>query len=143
MICHAIEPLLSAYADRELSADEFRNVTRHLAQCKACETKAALIREMKSAVTQQPRAALPVDLRMAIQAQTVGSLRPQGRIALNWWIPTLVFAAAAGSGLILHLNKTKVQSQPAEAYMVQSPAAAPAPNQIAWHKPDVSSSTLQ
>jgi anti-sigma factor RsiW len=142
MNCNDIQPLLSAYADRELSADEFRNVSRHLTGCKACETKAAMIQNMKSAVSGQPRASLPLDLRMAIQAETVGAARTQGKFRISWLIPTLVFAAAAGSGLIYQFTKAQPHHEPA-GLMVQQPVASPAPNQIAWHRPDVSTTTLQ
>jgi anti-sigma factor RsiW len=145
MTCHDVEPLLSAYVDQELPADDFRTLSRHLALCQSCAGQRDALSGVKSVLHAQPRPSLPPDIRAAIRARTSGASIPErGSSPLKWWIPTLVFAAAAGSGLVSYLYKARSPGRPAAELIVQQPAPAPlALPQIAWHKPDISTSTLQ
>lgn len=47
MICKAVQPLLSAYLDRELTGEEMYRVRDHLDRCSACNTELENLRSLK------------------------------------------------------------------------------------------------
>lgn len=60
MNCLRVLNLLSAYIDRELSPDDQRRISRHLAVCSACRAELQSLQEVKDALSAMPSLDLPV-----------------------------------------------------------------------------------
>ena len=138
MICQDVEPLLSAYLDRELHADERSEVMRHLAACTPCRTEISALLSLKERLRAQPMPSIPVDLVAEIEARTVLRIPWWRQIPVpGLWAPALAAALALGvwAALFFHARPRNVPlSIPIAEHRGSPPGQPPAPHPMtAWH----------
>lgn len=88
MHCQEVNPKLSAFADRELSAQEYASVEQHVAGCAACAARVDEIRtltvRLRSAVQAQPDSiGLETRVRANLHAQSRPGFLMMWRLALG------------------------------------------------------------
>ncbi|MBI5209073.1 MAG: zf-HC2 domain-containing protein [Elusimicrobia bacterium] len=66
MACSGFEVILSAYADGEATPLERRRLEEHLAGCKACGVRLAIILKSKGILAAMPAPAAPPDLKASL-----------------------------------------------------------------------------
>ena len=140
MNCKDYEPLLSAYLDRELSAEDQREVGRHLESCRDCQRESKSLLSVKEILRSQPMPALPREVLAEIEARTIfhrpwwersfpflaierssdpasEERHPRGRsnprlIAHRWAPAALALAAALGAWALLRHHQTALRGAP-------------------------------
>lgn len=97
-----IESFLSAHADGELSADEARDVSRHLAGCANCSARLASERALKAALRKRvPIVSTPAGVRREIAADLQRSARPSISDRIRAFTPVLRWAPAAIAAVLI------------------------------------------
>lgn len=94
--CEQIEPMLSAYLDGELDADERAAVERHVADCPAC---AAELRELRGVVGVADELAAP-SVDDAVWDAFLGNVYNRLERRLGWMM--LIIGAVMVAGLIVY-----------------------------------------
>lgn len=121
MTCDDYQPLLSGYLDRELRAEDTKEVGRHLGECSSCREEFKTLVQLKEALRSQSLPGIPADLVAEIEAQTIDRPIPvsAGFFRMLRWSPVAI-AAAVGAWLLLRSHAQVTGGVPAQ--VVQQPA---------------------
>jgi anti-sigma factor RsiW len=96
MSCEQAERDLSAYLDRELSAESAASVSDHLGRCAACRRQAARHETLGRLVRAAPYYSAPDRLRARVLAQTARSRSVRRVMA---WAAAAVLTVSVGGGM--------------------------------------------
>lgn len=133
MTCHDTQTLLSAYLDRQLTADELKDVRLHLETCAACRKEEHTLLQLKESLRTVRMPGIPADLVAAIEAETI--FKPR------WWeLPTLqrrwapmLAGLAIGLGALFLLHRSQMAPHAAPVTIAQNPVVSSAPV-VAMHR---------
>jgi anti-sigma factor RsiW len=133
MTCNAIQEVLSAYLDRELSSADLKEVQLHLATgCAACLAEERSILRLKETLRTVKMPGLPSDVLASIEAETV--LKPR------WWEtglfqrPWIPVAAGIGAAAVAGWLLMRSQIAPMGAAHVEVAAVLSTSPVVAMHQ---------
>ena len=133
MTCHDTQALLSAYLDRQLTENEWKDVRLHLETCAACRREEHALLQLKESLRTVRMPGIPADLVAAIEAETI--FKPR------WWeFPTferhwapLVASLAIGLGALFLLHRSQMAPHAAPMTIAKNPIVSSAPV-VAMHR---------
>ncbi|MCD6362077.1 MAG: zf-HC2 domain-containing protein, partial [Armatimonadetes bacterium] len=111
--CRAINNLLNAYLDGELTTEQARECEEHLAECARCRAELERLRAARSLLRSLPHPTPPPELADAIKLAAADELAGQAP-GLLWPAWTTPLAAAAAVVVAITV-----------IYMLQAPRLAP------------------
>ncbi|MBS2031692.1 MAG: zf-HC2 domain-containing protein [Deltaproteobacteria bacterium] len=113
-VCNELEPLLSAYAVGDCSAEERERIEAHLASCDACAAERESLAETLALATLPNPGELELHALGAMPGQVHAGWNAQQRTRRTYWRATVgaVMAIAASLLVLAHMGKIPVPQHP-------------------------------
>jgi len=102
MNCKGVQPLLSAYLDRELSGDEMLDIRAHLSECRECQFEADNLRSLKRLLMGMEAPEPPIDFESRLVASVMHP-RDEPARPRRVFASALVFAGVAACSMFVTL----------------------------------------
>ncbi|MGQ9764770.1 MAG: anti-sigma factor family protein [Armatimonadota bacterium] len=127
--CADMLPLISAYVDGELPADQARNLEAHASQCENCRKDIRVIRILTNATSTVEPVEPPADLRSRISAavaETYRTISVWSRLTSNLagWLNSraakIAYATAVTAGIVVFFIQFNAPTERATVSTIQS-----------------------
>lgn len=118
MNCKGVQPLLSAYLDRELDGNEMLDIRAHLAECEECRLEAEALKSLKRFLGGVETPEVPEGLEERLVANVLRSKPEPVREPARRWRGAFVFAGVAACSMfatMLILNNVPKHEPAAKA----------------------------